>query len=303
MMTRGRGIAAFLVERCLPVYPVFLTLWVFAAECLTTVAGGSAGPWRPSWQTLLKVLALMAAGAFLRMVDDQKDLDYDKEHHPDRPLVQGRVSVKQLRSAMVPAAVLALITAALVSPCAATLLATALAYSVGLWWAESRLPVLRDNALVNLVAVCPIQLLVTGFLMTGLAGSGGAPWWRLAAIPVVFTSAFLHVEIARKTSRVPSPAADVDRHSYSELIGAGASAAMACGLGLFAVGAELVVSMPWCWAGGGWPIAWLPLATAALPLASLWVFARTRAGDHPQGLPVAFVVAFYLSIIGQGLVW
>lgn len=302
-MTRRDGIGAFLVERCLPVYPIFLTLWVFAAESMTVVVADSAGTWRPSWHTAIKVLALIAAGAFLRMVDDQKDLDYDRLHHPTRPLVQGWITVRELRTAMVPTAAAALALAALVSPWAVALLATALAFSLVLWWMETKVAVISDNALVNLAAVCPIQFLVTGFSMTGDPGAGGAPWWRLAAIPLVFTSAFLFVEVARKTTRVSVSALGVgDRHSYSELIGFTASAVLACAFGFFAVFVQVLVTMPWSWAGRHWAIACLPLATAALPLVSAWKFLHAGDPDYPKALPTAFVIVFFLSIIGQGLV-
>ncbi len=296
-------IGAFLVERCLPVYPVYLALWVVAVESITVIVGESPDPWRPSWGTATKALALMAAGAFMRMVDDQKDLDYDMRHHPTRPLVQGRITTSELRVAMVPAAAAALALAAAVSPWALALLAAALVYSLVLWWLETKVDVLRDNAIVNLAAVCPAQFLATGFSMTGYPGVGEAPWWRLAAVPLVFTSALLHVEFARKITRVAGAGGVVsDRHSYSQLVGVTASAMIACGFGLFAVFVEILVTMPWSWAGRCWPIAWLPLATAALPLVSAWSFLHARVRDHPRGLPTVFVIVFYLSIVGQGLV-
>src|SRR6188768_74464 len=96
VLRRTGGIGAFLVERCLPVYPIYLALWVVAVENMLVVIGHSSGPWRPSWDTALKILALSATGAFLRMVDDQKDLDYDTVHNPERPLVQGRISAREL---------------------------------------------------------------------------------------------------------------------------------------------------------------------------------------------------------------
>ncbi|WP_156686406.1 hypothetical protein [Mycobacterium sp. Marseille-P9652] len=299
---RAGRIGAFLVERCLPVYPVYLALWVVAAESLTVVIAGSAGPWRPSWGTATKALALMAAGAFMRMVDDQKDLDYDTLHHPTRPLVQGRITTGELRAAMVPAAAAALALAVAVSRWAVALLAATLAYSLAVWWLETKWNLLRDNAIVNLVAVCPAQFLATGFAMTGCPGIGEAPWWRLAGVPLVFTGALLHAEFARKIARAAGAGAvGDDPHSYSELLGVTASALLACGAGLFAVVAEILVSMPWSWAGPRWPLAWLPLSTAALPLVSAWSFLHARARDHPKVLPTLFVVVFYLSIVGQGL--
>lgn len=74
----------------------------------------------------MKALALIAAGAFLRMVDDQKDLDYDRLHNPTRPLVQGRITHAELRMAMAWTAAVALVVAAAVSLPAAAVLAAAL---------------------------------------------------------------------------------------------------------------------------------------------------------------------------------
>lgn len=302
-MIPGRAVWAFVVERCLPVYPILLSLWVFATESITVVLADPPGQWRPTWDTALKVLALMSAGIFLRMVDDQKDLDYDRRHHPTRPLVQGRVSARDLRAAMVPLALATMALAAMVSAWAAVIMGAVLAYSLALWWTETRVAVVRDNALVNLIAVCPVQFLVTGLAMTGNAGWVGTSSCRLAAVPVVFTAALLHAEVARKTTRGPvgSAAATYDRHSYSALIGTGAAAAMACALGLLAVVTEVLITAPWSWVDSHRIIAWLPSVTAVLPVVSAWRFLRGTERDHPQGLPTVFVVAFFLSIIGQGL--
>lgn len=296
-MSRG-GVVGFLVERCLPVYPVLLTAWVFAAESLAAMVADS-GPWRPSWQTLIKVLALTAAGAFLRMADDQKDFDYDRRHHPTRPLVRGSVTAAQLRVAMVPAAALALGLGAGVSALALVLLAAALAYGLLLWRAEATVPMLAENAVVALGAALPGQFLITGFAMTGVAGLGEAPRLRIALIPLVFTAALLHAEIARKTSRASG---QVDPHSYAQLIGPTNSALIACGAGLFAVGLELLLSTPWDRAGPGSPVAWLPAATAVLPLLAGGRFLTSGREDFPRVLPTVFVLVFFLSIVVQGLV-
>ena len=296
---RTGGIGAFIVERCLPVYPIYLALWVVAVESLIVVIGHSSGPWRPSWDTALKILALSATGVFLRMVDDQKDLDYDTVHNPERPLVQGRISARELRVAMVPTAAVALALGATVSVWTAVLVALILAYSLVLWWLESRIHVVRDNPIVNLVAACPAQFLATAFAMTGHPGTGDASWARLVAVPLVFTAAFLHVELARKTTWTADPS---DQRSYSRVVGATTSGVVACLFGLFAVFVELLITMPWRWTGAWSAIAWLPLAAAALPGISAWTFFARRGGDHPRGLPTAFVIVFYLCIIGQGLV-
>ncbi|CDO09427.1 hypothetical protein C1S82_09870 [Mycolicibacterium cosmeticum] len=276
-------ISRFLAERYLPVYPVYLTLWVLAVESMTHVLAGAPGGWRPTWDTALKALALIAAGAFLRMVDDQKDLDYDRRYNPSRPLVQGRISTRELQVAMAPAAMVALLLAAAVSLPAAAVLASALGYGLALWWAESRLPAVRDNPLVNLAVVCPAQFLVTGFIMFGQPGLGPSA----LAVPLVFTSAFLHLEFARKTSR--HVAAD-DPHSYARILGVNGSAWAAWAFGVGAVLLAVAVT-------GSRPL----LAVAVLPCVGLWIFGRRRPVDHPRVWPTVFVIAFYLCIIVTGL--
>lgn len=300
VLRRTGGIGAFLVERCLPVYPIYLALWVVAVESMVVVIGHSSGPWRPSWDTALKVLALNAAGAFLRMVDDQKDLDYDRVHNPDRPLVQGRITIRELRVAMVPAALIALALGAAVSVWTAVLLALILGYSLLLWWAESRVATVRDNPIVNLIAVCPAQFFATGFAMTGHPGVGDASWLQLAAVPLVFTATILHVELARKTTRLADA---TDLRSYSQVIGPTASGASVLLFGLLAVLVEVLLTTPWTWAGQWWPIAWLPLVAAVMPGLSAWAFFVRRVSVHPRGLPTAFVIVFYLTILGQGLIY
>ena len=276
-------VSRFLAERYLPVYPVYLTLWVVAVESMTHVLGGT-GPWRPTWDTALKALALIAAGAFLRMVDDQKDLDYDRRYNPSRPLVQGRITTRALQVAMAPAATVALLLAGLVSVWSAAILAGTLGYGLALWWAESRVARIRDNPVINLAAVCPAQFLVTAFIMVGQPGLGVSA----LAVPVVFTSAFLHLEFARKTSRTADPD---DPHCYSRVLGATGSAATAAAFGVFAVLLEIAVT-------GNW----LPLVAIVLPGASAWIFLVRRADDHPRSWPTAFVIVFYLCIVVQGLV-
>jgi hypothetical protein len=227
-------------------------------------------------------LALVAAGAFLRMVDDQKDLDYDRLHNPTRPLVQGRIIHAELRMAMALTAAVALVLADAVSLPAAAVLAAALGYGLALWWMELHVSWVRDNPIVNLAVVCPAQFLVTGFAMVGQPGVGAASWGRLIVVPVVFTSAFLHLEFARKTCRM----CERDPH-----------------FGMLAVLLEFSVTAPWRWAEHWWPVAWMPLAAGILPWVSAWIFLGGGADRHPRSWPTVFVVVFYLAIVGQGLVY
>ena len=287
---RAGGIRAFLIERYLPVYPIYLTLWVVAVESMTAVVTDSAAPWRPTWDTALKALALVAAGAFLRVVDDQKDLDYDRLHNPTRPLVQGRITHAELRMAMALTAAVALVLAAAVSLPAAAVLAAALGYGLALWWMELHVSWVRDNPIVNLAVVCPAQFLVTGFVMVGQPGVGDASWGRLLVVPVVFNSAFLHLEFARKTCRTGAG----DPHSYSQLIGASVSAKTAWAFGMLAVLLELSVTAPWRWGstGGRWPgCRWPPASCPASPHGSSSGAGRTDIPEVGQRFSSSFSIS------------
>lgn len=287
----SRAVLAFLRERYLPLYPVYLTLWVAAVESLTVVLAG--GSWRPDGDTVLRILALISAGAFLRMVDDVKDLDYDRQYNPTRPLVENRITVRELQAAMIPAAGAAVLLALMISPLAAAVLSAALCYGLVLWVIDVKVAWVRERPIVSLVVVCPAQFLVTAFIMVGQPGIGMITWWRLIAVPVVFTSAFMHVEFARKTTRSTQV---IDPHSYSASIGVTPSAVIGTAFGVFAVVLELALTAPWA------PAAWLPAAAVVLPCYSAWCFLRRRRDDYPQSWPTVFVVFFYLSIVVQGLI-
>lgn len=292
----GRAVLAFLRERYPPLYPIYLALWVIAAECMTVVLTAAPGPWRPTWDTALRVVALIVAGAFLRMVDDLKDRDYDAVHNPTRPVVQGRVTDAELHVAMALTAAVALIVAVTISWVSAVVLAAVIGYGLILWGVELRVARVRREPLLNLIMVCPAQFLVTAFILVGQPGTGAGG--RLFAVPVVFTCAFLHVEFARKTSR---HVGDADVHSYSQAIGITASAVITWGLGVFAVALELSLAEPWRWSGAWSAVGWLPLVAAVLPCVSAWRFLVRREDEYSSGWPTGFVVVFYLAIILQGL--
>jgi hypothetical protein len=45
----------------------------------------------------------------------------------------------------------------------------------------------------------------------------------------------------------------------------------------------------------------LPLPMVLLPCVSAWIFLARKADEHPRSWPTAFVIAFYLCIVVQGL--
>ena len=75
-------------------------LWVLALEGSLVLLDEGSQPWRPDAGTVLRCLTLVLVLIFMRMLDEQKDLEYDRVHHPDRPLVTGAIDAAELRAAM-----------------------------------------------------------------------------------------------------------------------------------------------------------------------------------------------------------
>jgi hypothetical protein len=282
--TQPGSVWSFLVERFLPVYPIYLTLWGFAVEAMVTTLTG-AGPWRPDRDTALKVLALLAAGAFLRMVDDQKDLAYDTVHNPTRPLVQGRIGTAQLRRAMVPAAAIVVLAAAAVSPPSAAVLAIALGYGLALWWIELNVAAVRDNPLLNLAVVARPS---PGHRFHhGRATRPG----RLCLVAAGRGSGGVHRCL---------PASGVRPQDHRTVNTRTGIRTRRCSARRAAPWPHWRSGWPRCWSRRWWRTG-VPLAAAALPVLSAAIFFGRRPADHPTGAPTLFVIVFYLVILVQGL--
>ncbi|TQK79119.1 hypothetical protein FB563_8338, partial [Streptomyces puniciscabiei] len=146
----------FVLRRFAPqLYAAYGLLWVFALEGSAVAATGT--PWRPSGATWVRVLSVVLALLFLRMLDEQKDLAHDRVHHPDRPLVTGAITGAELRAAMAAIAVAVTGLNAVLSATAALLILVALGYGTFLAALERRSPAVRDRHLLNLAVTYPVQ--------------------------------------------------------------------------------------------------------------------------------------------------
>ncbi|GII04650.1 hypothetical protein [Planobispora takensis] len=236
--------------------------------------------------TLVVVLLMM------RALDDIRDLDYDREHNPDRPLARGVVGVRDLTVMVAAGTVLVLAINAWRWP-VMCVLAGQLAYAYLVLWADRRLGWPRGDALVaGFLVNLPVQLMINAFLYAGLLYSAGlAPVWPGAIGIAVAALAFLHVEFARKTTRRPRPG----ERTYVTLFGPTGTAALAVACALASV-AVLVVSVT---AGGGeragaWAVwsAAAPLAFAALGALRFW---REGLARWPYGQAALFMLVSFVG--------
>lgn len=268
------------------VYVTYGLLWVLALEGSAVAATGTS--WRPSAATWVRVVSVVLALLFLRMLDEQKDLAHDRVHHPDRPLVTGAVSAAELRAAM---AAIALVVTALNAACSVTavlLLLAALGHGLLLAVLERLSPAVRDRQLLNLAVTYPVQVLLGVYVYGSLVAAGSiAADWRGPALLALCACVFLHFEFARKTVWEASPGARV----YSACLGPRRSAAVTAGFAAGAVGWQVLLFAP------DGPLGLLPCLTVALPALGAHRFLSAGRGAWPLTMATGFVVATYLALV------
>ncbi|WP_245663325.1 hypothetical protein [Nocardia inohanensis] len=279
-----------------PHYLLYGVLWVLALEGTAAIVGQPDTAWRPSGATVLRIAVVAIVLLYLRMVDEQKDLDYDRIHNPDRPLVTGAVSALELRGAMAVIAVLSIAGSLLLSVRSAVMIAAVLAYGLVLWGLERMSAAVRTNIMLNLVVTYPVQLLVTAYAVLSAVDTGEVQGRaRVAVVAVVFAGAFLQFEFARKTSRVERPG----EMYYSNALGTNGSAAASLLCAGVAVGAEIAAVRPWTYGTVAAVVGWIPLGLLLIPLAGAWRFQRSQDTDYPVIPAVLFILALYLALIVQ----
>ncbi|MBF6481992.1 hypothetical protein IU408_28190 [Nocardia cyriacigeorgica] len=291
-------IARFTAVMYKPHYLLYGILWVLALEGTAALVTDPEASWRPSWATALRIVVVAVVLLYLRMVDEQKDLDYDRVHNPDRPLVTGAVTAWDLRAAMAVIAVGAIAASLLLSIGSAVAIAAVLGYGLGLWGLERISEPIRRNILLNLVVTYPVQLLVTGYVVVSAIDTGDvASGWQAAAAAVIFAGAFLQFEFARKTSRIPRPG----EMYYSNALGTAGSVFAALGCAVVAVAADLALVRPWEHQGARAVLGWIPLVLLVIPLLGGLRFMRSADEEYPVIPAVLFILTLYLALIVQAV--
>ncbi|EDY47706.1 conserved hypothetical protein, partial [Streptomyces clavuligerus] len=249
-------LSAFFAERApARVYVTYAVLWVLALQGTLAVLNPAAG-WRLGAPLLAEIVSVYLALLFIRVVDEQKDLEYDRRYNPDRPLPRGAIDVAELRAVMALIVVAQLALNAWFSWPLALLMAVDLAYICFLVRLERWSAVVRERIFVNLLVSYPVQALLSVHVWLAFreaTGTGPATDALLAAVLCACT--FMHYEFARKTGARKVPGATL----YSNAVGLRASVALTVGCAVAALGIALAVIRPWELNGAAALAGWLPL--------------------------------------------
>ena len=271
---------------------LFAVAWALGVTGLYAAVDPLPSGWRPGTSTALAALTLVIDLLLMRALDDIRDLDYDQEFHPTRPLAAGTVRIKDL--VILFAAGTVILTALNIgAPTALLILLLQLAYTAVLIVVSRRWQRPNpDNLLANMFASLPAPLLLHVYLYARyLHGTGHGPVWRgiLATVAVVLAAG--HLEMAKKLKRSPKPS----ERTYVNQIGLRATIATALIAPVLSVAlVTLVIRDP-----AGWSIAAvLPLAFPALAARSFWREHRSR---WPAQSPPLYLLATFISYLILGL--
>jgi 4-hydroxybenzoate polyprenyltransferase len=240
----------------------------------------------PDAGVAVSCLTLIVDLLLMRALDDIRDLDYDREHHPARPLARGEVSQRDLAMMIVAGTVFMLAINAWRWP-VMCVLAAQLGYAFAVLWADRRLRWPPPDAPVpGFLVGFPVQLLINAYLYAGLLyATGRTPsWWGLAGIAVP-ALAFAHLEFARKTTRKARPG----ERTYASVFGASGTAALAvsCAVG------SVVLLVSAALASHGSTACWLAVAPLAFVAAGAARFWRDHRPRWPYGLAALFMITSF----------
>jgi hypothetical protein len=275
-------------------------LWGLALTALVLAGDGrAAASWTPVTGLAVSVLTLFIDLLLLRALDDLRDLDYDRAHHPRRPLAAGVVRVNDL--IVLVAVITVLLLAVNVGRGGAlVVLALQLGYAIALVTAEARWrwPA-TENMLVQLVLNAPVQLLLSAYVYAAFLADrdlsvavGGA-----AAVGATFL-ATMHWEFARKISREPAPTERTYVHQWGlpgTVLVAQTTAVLSVACAVVATRAPVPDSPAYGW-------GWLALTPLVVPAVAGHQFRRRRLAHWPAAATSGFVMASFLVFIVVGLV-
>ena len=277
-------------------YVVWVSLWTGALDGLLGRLEGTRLDDRLDLSIVSTGLSLFLVSFFMRVVDEIRDYEYDRVHNPERELAAGVVSFGDLYRLLVITAVIILALNA-ARPIGAGLLGAIMVYSLCLWWLEVHWRFYRERMFFAIGVAIQLHLMQAIYVWFVRPGSTAtAPAMSVVAVIASFVLAYLHWEVARKTSwpTVGAPGAKL----YSTEVGAVASCSISLGLMTAAVTLLLFLLRPWQQCGAS--VDWLVLAPWACSLLNTLGFLLRTPGEHRlgPGATIAYFSFFGLVVLG-----
>lgn len=270
----------------------------FAAAWLLALDAGlsrlTEAHWQPGLHLVVGTLMFFLVLFYLRVLDEWKDFEYDRRFNPNRPLVRGIVSFRNLYSYLAATASLVFalhllfpaFTAGSRVPLA--VVAVNLVYALALVGIERLSSTVRDNVLLNLVLTYPVNVALSIYAYSANLARSGNPVTREGVLLVTaFACAFLFYEFARKIS-FPSRA-QVGKRLYSSALGVYPALALAILFAACATGTATFLFAPVGINGLA------PSVAFVAPCYGAWRF--LQSGVRMTGSATVFLVLFYATVL------
>jgi 4-hydroxybenzoate polyprenyltransferase len=256
-------------------YLPYAAAWSLGGTAMFALARRHAATWRPGAATFATLASFIVLLLLIRAIDDLRDLEYDREHNPRRPLASGAVRASDLATLLIVGTlVLLLLNVPRGSVWQSSVLG--LCYAVALMAVDRWLRWPPGDAVVlNALISIPAQSLLGLYLYIALLHDTHSTAGADLILPLaVMLAIFTHLEFARKVARHPRPG----ERTYVFALGLGGTVCAALAAAALATVLSVLLTRPWA-PGAGW--AWLVLAPAVLPVRGALRFHRSDAERWP----------------------
>ncbi len=244
------------------------------------------------WDAVVAVLTIFFVLLYLRIIDEIKDSEYDKEFNTDRPLIKGTVTVKDLKKFLIVTGAIAPLLNFIFGVPVLIIVGIELIYSLLLIFLERNSKLVRDNILLNLIVTYPVNILLSIYvLILDLSVWNETAQMKDFLVILAFACAFLYYEFARKISWPHQEQKGM--RSYSSFFGTLPSAFIAYSLGLMAALMTTLMTK-----------SWLPVLLIIPLFSGLAKLLKSRDSEKPGAMKLSgtlFIGLFYGVMIAIGV--
>lgn len=281
---------------------LFAGLWFLSLQGLFVLLS-TAAVWHWSLSTVGSILTLFGVLFVLRAIDEVKDLEYDQQYNPDRPLVSGVVSVTDIRSYVLFATLIVATANSFIALPLSLFIAVNVGYGLLLMWLEKTMPLMDKSLFFNLIITYPVSIALSFYTLLQTQHSQHTTISTGMLLTIgCYVLAFLHFEIIRKS--MWEHLSDPEEKLYSGEIGCKQALLVASLFGAGAVAGILLLFKPWNLTGFAAVTGWLPLINLIFIVLSLRLFVTNRSQRfNPRKFSVPYIVCFYSLNLIHGLTW
>ncbi|MBW4594888.1 MAG: hypothetical protein KME46_18735 [Brasilonema angustatum HA4187-MV1] len=282
-------------------HTAFALLWALSLQGALFALADPQTSWAFDFDGVVVGLCFFLVLFFLRIIDEIKDYDDDKQFKPDRPLVTGVVNFTDVkRFAWLVATSTLAINLMLDWRLALFALANML-YGVLLFYLECWSEHMRNGIMLNLLITFPVSAALNVYALLFLiwrhqVAYVGTMGWMIVA----YICAFLHFDVGRKTvwPHLMKP----NEKLYAHEIGGMGSALLALALALTACGVPWLLYQPWQHSGSQAILGWSLLLPLVASVAGFIKFTGTRDRRYePRPFYMVFVILYYFIQLANGV--